>query len=72
MNPYTQIMGWWFTNGTALQEVKPFITRLMHRYDVHGFVGQHHVNQASVASSTASYFVSYPLSSLISDCFVAS
>ena len=43
MNPYGQVMGWWFTNGTSLEEIKPYIQKLMHRYDLHGFEGPHFV-----------------------------
>ena len=43
MNPYGQVMGWWFMNGTSLDEVKPYIRKLMCRYDTHGFEGPNFV-----------------------------
>ena len=44
MNPHGQVMGFWFTTGTSLEEVQPYIQRMMKRYDKHGFEGPNFVS----------------------------
>jgi hypothetical protein len=39
MNPHGQIMGYWLTNGTSLEEVKPHIEKLMGWFHTHHYKG---------------------------------
>ena len=39
MNEYSQILGFWFVNGTSLSEIEPCLQGLNARYKLHGFEG---------------------------------